>query len=78
MDTPFNEVTVCPNLVSKEKVRRGFVTLQETQRVTEALRKEYIKEWIYNCIGDVTSQEFINSYRDGTHVAQESTSLAGV
>jgi putative transposase len=55
-----------------------FVTLQEAQLVIEAWRKEYNEERTQSSIGDVTPQEFINTYQDGAHRAQESTLLAVV
>jgi putative transposase len=55
-----------------------FVTLQEAQLVIEAWRKEYNEERTHSSIGDVTPQEFINTYQDRAHGAQESTSLAVV
>lgn len=55
-----------------------FLTLQEAQLMIEAWRREYNEERTHSSIGDVTPQEFINTYQDGAHVAQESTSLAVV
>jgi putative transposase len=55
-----------------------FLTLQEAQLVVEAWRREYNEDRTHSTIGDVTPQEFIRNYQVGTHVAQESTSLAVV
>jgi len=55
-----------------------FLTLQEAQLVIEAWRREYNEERTHSTIGDVTPQEFINTYQGGAHVAQQSTSLAVV
>lgn len=54
------------------------VMLQEAQLVIEAWRKEYNEEWTHSSIGDLTPQEFINTYQNRAHGAQESTSLAVV
>jgi len=54
------------------------LTLPEAQLVIEARRLEYNEERTHSTIGDVTPLEFINTYQDEAHVAQESTSLAVV
>ena len=52
-----------------------FLTLQEAQRVIEAWRREYNEERTHSTIGDVTPQEFITNYHNGTHL-QEFTASA--
>ncbi len=53
-----------------------FVTLQEAQLVIEAWRREYNEERTHSTIGDMTPQEFINNYHNGTHLTQELPSSA--
>lgn len=55
-----------------------FGTRQGAQRVIEAWRKEYNEERTHRSLGDLILQEFSNTYQDGAHLAQESTSLAVV
>lgn len=42
----------------------------------EAWRREYNEERTHSTIGDVTPQEFIAHYQNGTHLTQEATSSA--
>lgn len=51
------------------------LTLQETQVVIEAWRREYNEERTHSRIGDVTPMEFIKNHQDRSQAAQESTSL---
>lgn len=53
-----------------------FLTLLEAQLVIEAWRREYNEERTHSTIGDVTPQEFINNYHNGTHLTQEFTASA--
>jgi len=53
-----------------------FLTLQEAQLVIEAWRREYNEERTHSTIGDVTPQEFITNYQNGTPLTQEATSSA--
>ena len=49
-----------------------FLTLQEAQLVIEAWRREYEynEERTHSTIGDVTPQEFIHNYHNGTQLTQ--------
>src|SRR5262249_5768194 len=53
-----------------------FLTLQEAQLVIETWRREYNEEHTHSSIRDMTPVGFINTYQNGSHVAEESPSLA--
>ena len=57
--------------------KRALVSdLQEAQLVIEAWRREYNEERTHSTIGDVTPQEFITHYQNGSHLIQKLTSSA--
>ena len=53
-----------------------FLTLPEAQLVIEAWRREYNEERTHSTIGDVTPQEFITHYQNGSLLTQEFTASA--
>ncbi len=55
-----------------------FLTLQESQLVVEAWRREFNEERTHSAIGDVTPQEFIRNHQAEAYQAQDSTTLAVV
>lgn len=52
------------------------MTLQEAQLVIAAWQREYNEERTHSTIGDVTPQECMTNYQNGSHLAQELPSSA--
>jgi len=55
-----------------------LLTLQESQLVIEAWRREYNEEWTHSGIGDLTPHEFICHHQARAYQTQDSTTLAVV